>query len=132
MQTPSQTIGPFFAPALGRREMAPDGSVRIEGRVFDGAGEPVSDALIELWDGRRFGRCPTDSDGRFWITTVEPEAPYIAVSVFARGLLQRLVTRIYMDAGAAPDPSLVAHSGGGAWRFDIHLQGERQTVFLAV
>jgi protocatechuate 3,4-dioxygenase alpha subunit len=123
MQTPSQTIGPFFAPALGRQEMAP---------VLDGAGEPVSDALIELWDGRRFGRCPTDSGGSFSFTTVEPEAPYIAVSVFARGLLQRLVTRIYLDTAAAPDPSLVAREDGGVHRFDIHLQGERETVFFAV
>jgi protocatechuate 3,4-dioxygenase alpha subunit len=130
--TPSQTIGPFFAVALGREEMVADGPVRIEGTVLDGAGEPVDDAYLELWDGQHFGRCPTDSRGRFSFTTVEPDGPYIAVSVFARGLLQRLVTRIYLDAGAAPDPSLVARAENGAWRFDIHLQGERETVFFAV
>jgi protocatechuate 3,4-dioxygenase alpha subunit len=130
--TPSQTIGPFFAVALGREDMVAGGPLRIEGAVFDGEGSPVPDAYIEAWDGEHFGRCPTDSEGRFSLTTVEPEAPYIAVSVFARGLLQRLVTRIYLDADAAPDPSLVAHEDGGARRFDIHLQGERETVFLAV
>ena len=132
--TPSQTIGPFFEVALGRQEMIADGPVRIEGTVFDGAGDPVPDAYLELWDGVRFGRCPTDSDGRFSFRTVEPDGPYIAVSVFARGLLQRLVTRIYLDAGPAPDPSLVASagSGDGVRRFDIHLQGEHETVFFAV
>jgi protocatechuate 3,4-dioxygenase alpha subunit len=131
--TPSQTIGPFFAVALGREEMAADGPLRIEGTVFDGAGEPVRDAYLELWDGVRFGRCPTDADGAFSFVTVEPAGSYIAVSVFARGLLQRLVTRIYLDADAAPDPSLVAlGEDGGVHRFDIHLQGDRETVFLAV
>jgi protocatechuate 3,4-dioxygenase alpha subunit len=130
--TPSQTIGPFFAVALGREEMVQGGPVRIEGTVFDGAGEPVNDALIELWDGRHFGRCPTDEQGRFSFVTVEPDAGFIDVSVFARGLLQRLVTRVYLDAGAAPDPSVVALAEDDAWRFDIHLQGERETVFFAL
>lgn len=131
--TPSQTIGPFFAVALGREEMAADGPLRIEGTVFDGEGSPVPDAYIEAWDGARFGRCPTDADGRFSFTTVEPDGPYIAVSVFARGLLQRLATRIYLDADAAPDPSLVARAeDGGVRRFDVHLQGEHETVFLAL
>ena len=131
--TPSQTIGPFFAVALGREEMVAGGPLRIEGAVFAGSGDPVPDAYVELWDGVRFGRCPTDSDGAFSFTTVEPDAPYIAVSVFARGLLQRLVTRIYLDADAAPDPSLVARDeGGGMRRFDIYLQGERETVFFGV
>jgi protocatechuate 3,4-dioxygenase alpha subunit len=132
-QTPSQTIGPFFEVALGREEMVEGGPVRIEGTVFDGAGELVSDAYIELWDGERFGRCPTDPEGRFSFTTVEPDGPYIAVSVFARGLLQRLATRIYFDPDAAPDPSLVARDeGSGVHRFDIHLQGDRETVFIAL
>jgi protocatechuate 3,4-dioxygenase alpha subunit len=130
--TPSQTIGPFFAVALGREEMVPGGAVRVEGTVYDGGGEVVPDAYVELWDGVHFGRCPTDECGGFSFTTVEPEAGYIAVSVFARGLLQRLATRIYFDAGAAPDPSLVARDEGGIHRFDVHLQGEHETVFLAL
>jgi protocatechuate 3,4-dioxygenase alpha subunit len=131
-RTPSQTIGPFFAVALGREEMVADGPLRIEGTVFDGAGDPVPDAYVELWDGVHFGRCPTDADGTFSFTTAEPGGEYIAVSVFARGLLQRLVTRIYLVAEAAPDPSLVAREENGVRRFDIHLQGEHETVFLAL
>jgi protocatechuate 3,4-dioxygenase alpha subunit len=131
-QTPSQTIGPFFAVALGRAEMVADGPLRIEGTVFDGAGDPVPDAYVELWDGAHFGRCPTDADGAFSFTTAEPGGEHIAVSVFARGLLQRLVTRIYLNAEAAPDPSLVARDENGVRRFDIHLQGEHETVFLAL
>jgi protocatechuate 3,4-dioxygenase, alpha subunit len=142
MQTPSQTIGPFFAVALGREEMAPDWSLKIEGTVFDGAGEPVPDAYIELWDGEHLGRCPTDEQGRFALTTVEPEQPYIDVSVFARGLLQRLVTRIYLRPDS--DDPVLAELGergstlepirapDGALRFDIHLQGDRETVFFAL
>lgn len=139
--TPSQTIGPFFAVALGREEMVRGGALVVTGRVLDGAGAVVSDAYLELWDGRRFGRCPTDADGLFSFSAAAPPAGYIAVSVFARGLLQRLATRIYFDAGAAPDASLVARpadgsdpagSPRGAWRFDIHLQGERETTFLAL
>jgi protocatechuate 3,4-dioxygenase, alpha subunit len=142
MQTPSQTIGPFFTVALGREDMVPDGSLRIEGTIFDGAGEPVPDAYIELWDGERAGRCPTDERGRFEFTTVEPGQHYIDVSLFARGLLQRLVTRIYLKPDAA-DPvlaelgergeTLTAATGeDGAYRFDIHLQGDRETVFFAL
>jgi protocatechuate 3,4-dioxygenase alpha subunit len=111
--------------------------VRIEGTVVDGAGEPVGDAFIELWDGLHFGRCPTDREGRFSFQTEKPEAPYIAVSVFARGLLQRLVTRIYLESDASIDPLgerastlIAADEGDGAFRFDIHLQGDRETVFL--
>ena len=127
--TPSQTIGPFFAVALGREEMVADGPIRIEGAVLDGEGAPVSDAYLELWDGEHFGRCPTDSEGRFSFVTVEPPQGYIAVSVFARGLLQRLATRVYLDDPSEPELSgLVVRDG----RFDIHLQGERETVFLAL
>jgi protocatechuate 3,4-dioxygenase alpha subunit len=161
MPTPSQTIGPFFGFALpydgGAELVAPDqpGAVRIEGAVLDGAGEPVTDALVELWqaggdggyhDGL-FGRCPTDAHGEFAFVTVKPgrvgaQAPHINVTVFARGLLKRLVTRIYfpdeVEANAA-DPvlalladraALIADGSGGALRYDVHLQGERETVFF--
>src|SRR5205823_11646637 len=69
------------------------GPIRIEGVVFDGAGDPVPDALLEFWQLHRFTRCLTDALGRYSFTTTP--APHIDVSVFARGLLQRLVTRIY-------------------------------------
>ena len=178
--TPSQTVGPFFAVALpyegGAELVAPDDqdAVRIEGRVLDGDGAPLDDALVEIWQANRhgryahpddtreeiplepdftgFGRCPTDADGRFAFATVKPgpvppQAPHIDVSVFARGLLKRVVTRIYFpdeqEANAA-DPvlasiepqsrreTLVAAETGGALLFDIHLQGDSETVFFDV
>jgi len=145
--------------------------------VLDGAGDPVPDALVETWQAdpqgrfahpddprgpadqgfRGFGRCPTDARGRWAIVTLKPgplpapdggvEAPHIDVSVFARGLLHRLVTRIYFpdepDANAAdpllcsiPDPDararLVATADGHGLRFDIRLQGAQETPFLAI
>ena len=163
--TPPQTMGPFFHIGLdvpGTERMAPagdPGAVRIEGRVLDGAGGPVSDALIEVWDAQagRFGRCATDPEGRYHLLTVKPpapsgggaagEAPHLNVSVFARGLLDHLVTRIYFPdeaAANAADPvlsmiadpraraSLIARAEAGSLRFDIHLQGEDETVFFAV
>ena len=183
--TPSQTAGPFFhigLPSDGQNELvaadAP-GAISIAGTVFDGDGEPVVDALIEIWqanaagryahpeDSREelpleegftgFGRCATDETGRYRFVTVKPgrvpgpggamQAPHIDVSVFARGLLKRLVTRIYFeDEGQAnredpvlsgvdePEPraTLLAIQEDGGYRFDIHLQGERETAFFDV
>lgn len=174
--TPSQTVGPFLSIGLswpdGHLVVPADtpGAVRISGVLLDGAGEPVVDGLVETWqagpDGRfdhpddargragfrGFGRCPTDDRGHYEIVTLEPgalgdgQAPHIDVSVFARGLLDRVVTRIYFPGGAAAnaaDPllrslapdraaTLVAGSTGpGELRFDIRLQGDRETVFLA-
>jgi protocatechuate 3,4-dioxygenase alpha subunit len=182
--TPSQTIGPFFHDALldeDRSELvSPDHpeAIRIEGTVYDGEGEPVSDAMVEIWqangagryddpaDDREdspldpetfsgFGRSGTDAGGRFSFVTVKPglvpgpgggmQAPHIMVSVFARGLLKRVVTRIYFpdeEEANANDPilssiedpelrkTLVAHDEGDALRFDVHLQGENQTAFF--
>jgi protocatechuate 3,4-dioxygenase, alpha subunit len=181
--TPSQTIGPFFAIGLpwpDGPDVVPEGTpgaVRVGGRVLDGAGVPVPDALVETWQAdpegrfahpddprgasgsgfRGFGRCPTDAHGRWAVRTVKPgplpapdggsEAPHVDVSVFARGLLHRLVTRIYFPDEAeanAADPllasipeeaaraRLVAVADSDGLRFDIHLQGERETPFLAV
>jgi protocatechuate 3,4-dioxygenase alpha subunit len=133
-QTPSQTIGPFFNFALpfdGGPSIVPDGqpgAIRIVGRVTDGAGDPVPDALIETWqadadgrfavsaDFRGYGRCATDADGGFHFLTVKPgpvagRAPHIDVILFARGLLLNLVTRIYFpdeEAANAADPALTA------------------------
>jgi protocatechuate 3,4-dioxygenase alpha subunit len=132
--TPSQTIGPFFAVGLGREDSG--GPLKVEGVVLDGAGEPVPDAYVELWDGIHFARSPTDDQGRYSLATEHPDTPFIDVSVFARGLLQRLVTRIYVD----DDPLLMGLAEraatlrpvkeGDALRFDIHLQGDRETVFF--
>jgi protocatechuate 3,4-dioxygenase, alpha subunit len=182
LPTPSQTVGPFFhigLPHEGRARLVPPDhpdAIRLEGTVLDGAGEPVGDALVELWqanregrydhpeDGREevslepgfsgFGRCGTDDSGRYGFVTVKPgpvphprgdmQAPHIDVSVFARGLLKRVVTRIYFpderEANAA-DPvlssieperrtALVAREEDGALRFDIRLQGDGETPFF--
>jgi protocatechuate 3,4-dioxygenase alpha subunit len=181
--TPSQTVGPYLAIVLPWED-GPDiavagtpGLLTLSGRVTDGAGAPVPDGLIEVWqadpDGRfahpddprgsstyqgfrGFGRCPTDADGRFVFHTVKPgclpdgeggsEAPHLDVSVFARGLLNRVVTRIYFpDEGEsnAADPVLaglepaerallVAAPEGDGLRFDIRLQGADQTPFFQV
>jgi protocatechuate 3,4-dioxygenase, alpha subunit len=148
---------------------ASPGAVRLHGAVLDGEGRPVPDALLEIWqadasgrvpqaegslrrDGTVFtgwGRCATDQSGRYSFTTIEPAAtrtgvaPFFAVTVFARGLLNRLFTRAYLPGPAcAGDPLLAgldpqrratlvaAREDDGSLRFDVHLQGDRETVFL--
>jgi protocatechuate 3,4-dioxygenase alpha subunit len=144
--TPSQTVGPFFGFAMpfeGDAHAAAPGSddaVRIEGQVFDGAGEPVPDAVVEVSDVDQFARCGTDREGAFHFTV--RKAPYFDVLVFARGLLRHLATRLYMpDANLDDDPvlqmveperrhTLVASKSEGGLRFDIHLQGDQETVFI--
>ena len=134
--TPGQTVGPFFGYALpyarGNELVEPGtpGAVRLHGTVYDGAGAPVPDALIEIWQadpagavvGRSgsllrdgtftgWGRAETDREGGYWFRTVTPgatepgRAPFFAVTVFARGLQDRLHTRAYLldaDLDAAP------------------------------
>jgi protocatechuate 3,4-dioxygenase, alpha subunit len=180
--TPSQTVGPYFAIGLTWDDGAfvvPEGTpgaIWIRGRVYDGEGKPVPDAMIESWqadaegrynhpedprggeasDFRGFARAPTDAEGRFGIHTVKPgpvpapggatQAPHLDLSVFARGLLNRVVTRIYFaderDLNAA-DPvlrsvpearrgTLLAEPAEDGYRFDVHLQGEGETVFFAI
>jgi len=126
-RTPSQTVGPFFTIGLCRRrenELVPDG-VRLAGRLLDGQDEPVNDGVIELFDAasRRWGRCGTDAEGRFSFR-VHPDTPHVEAYVFARGLLKHQLTRIRLSDAEQEDD--------GALRFDIRLQGERQTVFFAV
>jgi protocatechuate 3,4-dioxygenase alpha subunit len=111
-RTPSQTVGPFFTLGLCREpqnEIVPGGSVRVAGRVLDGNGEPVDDALIELWQPEGWGRCGTDEDGRFEFVTERPAQGFAEVMVFARGLLRHLVTRCHFA-----DDDVV--------QFDIQLQ----------
>jgi protocatechuate 3,4-dioxygenase, alpha subunit len=182
--TPSQTIGPFFHDALVDEDHSKlvatsyPSALRIEGTVYDGAGDPVPDAMVEIWqanpagryddptDEREdlpldpktfsgFGRSDTVEGGKFSFVTAKPgrvpdadgspQAPHVMVSVFARGLLKRLVTRVYfpdeIDANSV-DPvlssiedqklrdSLIAREEEGVLRFDIRLQGENQTAFF--
>jgi protocatechuate 3,4-dioxygenase alpha subunit len=123
-RTPSQTVGPYFTIGLCRarqNEVVSGGSVRVVGHVLDGNGEPVSDALIELWQPEGWGRCGTDAQGRFEFLTETPAEGYADVMVFARGLLRHLVTRCRFTQPEG-EPLL----------FDIHLQGEDETVFFDV
>ncbi|MET4097207.1 protocatechuate 3,4-dioxygenase alpha subunit [Arthrobacter sp. UYCu712] len=149
---------------------SPD-SIRLQGTVYDGGGHPVPDAILEIWqadaDGNiaqrtgslvrdgytftGFGRSAVGNTGAFTFTTVNPgptgpgAAPFIAVAVFARGLMNRLFTRIYLpenQEALAADPllssldperrkTLIARrdaDGGLTW--DLRLQGEGETVFL--
>ncbi|MEV8373367.1 protocatechuate 3,4-dioxygenase subunit alpha [Kribbella sp. NPDC056861] len=175
MTTPGQTVGPFFHYALpfeGDSELVPPGradAIRLHGRVLDGAGVPIPDALIEIWqaapdgsvvqqpgslhrDGWSFtgwGRSATDGAGHYSFTTLVPgatesgRAAFFAVTVFARGLLDRLFTRAYLpdDPALADDPllrsvdperrgTLVATADATGFVFDIVLQGDDETVFL--
>lgn len=165
--TPSQTVGPYLSLGLAWPDghlVVPEGapgSVVITGVLTDGTGAPVPDGVIETWqadpggrfDHPGFGRCLTGVDGSYRIVTVKPgpigdgQAPHIDVSVLARGLLDRIVTRIYFpeeEAANAADPllqtvppdrrpTLVAVAGpAGSLRFDIRLQGAGETVFLAI
>jgi protocatechuate 3,4-dioxygenase, alpha subunit len=139
--TPSQTVGPFFGFALtpfdGAAGDERDG-MRVEGQVLDGAGEPVTDALIEAWHGEELARCRTDEEGAYHFTIVT--APAVNLTILARGLLRHLQTRMYtpgeedemlraVDAGRRD--TLVARRDGAVLRFDIHLQGPKETVFFA-
>ncbi|MDJ0686483.1 MAG: protocatechuate 3,4-dioxygenase subunit alpha [Alphaproteobacteria bacterium] len=193
-QTPSQTIGPFFAYGLtpaqygyGHLTAIATGSligegvegqrITLAGRVLDGAGEAISDAMVEIWQadsqgryshpadpgGRNapfvgFGRVGTGTDpgARFLFETIQPgavpgdadQAPHINVILFARGLLNHLYTRVYFAdqaAANAQDPVLAAlpedrrgtliaerveTPAGVEYRWDIHLQGDKETVFF--
>lgn len=192
-QTPSQTIGPFFAYGLTPEQYGYkfasiasanllDGEVegetiRIEGRVLDGKGDPVNDAMIEIWQAdaqgryahpadphgsnarfRGFGRTGTGTDpkNRFVFDTIKPgslggeQAPHINVIIFMRGLLSHAYTRIYFsdetNANAADAvlqsvpadrrATLIAErrktSTGPVYKFDIHMQGDSETVFFDV
>jgi protocatechuate 3,4-dioxygenase, alpha subunit len=180
--TPSQTVGPFLHIVLdwpdGADAVSEDttGAVWLRGRVYDGAGDPLPDAIVETWqadaDGRfdhpddprgavatpvgfrGFGRCATGADGEWAIRTVKPgivptadgrsQAPHIDVSVFARGLLDRVVSRIYFSdepEANATDPvlstiaehrrgTLIAQRADDGYHFDVRLQGAGETVFF--
>ncbi len=145
-------------------------AVRLHGIVLDGHGKPVPDALLELWqaapdgsvlqtpgsfrrDGWTFtgwGRASTRDDGEYAFTTLRPgptepgQAPFFAVTVFARGLLDRLFTRAYLPEDAAalaadrlltslpPERrgTLVTTADEHGYVFDVRLQGDAETVFL--
>ena len=152
MTTPSQTVGPFFSIGLvrpGEAVAAPadePGAIRLRGTVYDGEGERVPDAIVETWqvDPRElFARCGCEPGaGDYDVVTLRPGAatPWIDVSLFARGLLNRVVTRIYFAESAVPDgvpperreTLLAVPEGDDVYRFDIRLQGPGETVFFDV
>jgi protocatechuate 3,4-dioxygenase, alpha subunit len=188
--TTSQTVGPFFKIGLQqlyRDHLADEGvsgqRVTIQGRILDGDGNPVPDAIIEIWQAnahgkyahaedtqdrplepgfKGYGRVPTRTDGSFSFATIKPgsvpgpggnpQAPHLLVSVFMRGALRRLVTRIYFPDGPdnepantadfilnlvepARRPTLIAipkQSAGdsGTLEWNVILQGADETVFF--
>lgn len=181
--TTSQTVGPYFSIGLTRLRRADlvgagvsGEKITISGRVIDGEGKPVPDAMLEIWQANShgkyahpedtqnktlepgfqgYGRMGVDEHGGFLFTTVKPgavpgpdgktQAPHIAVSVFARGLLLRLVTRIYFPEDAANgddyvlnlvEPArratLIARKTAvlGALEWNVILQGPDETVFF--
>jgi protocatechuate 3,4-dioxygenase alpha subunit len=152
VKTPSQTVGPYYAIGLCRRddnELVNEG-ITLMGQLFDGRGEPIADGMVEAWDapGRRWGRSGTDADGCFRFVVAKPEAavgaPHLELYVFARGLLRHQLTRVYFpdeESANAEDPvlgglddgeraTLIAAADGDGLRFDIRMQGERATVFF--
>lgn len=169
-RTPSQTIGPFFHEALrwkdgGSVSFADAGErVILTGRLTDGLGQPVGDAMIETWQlepsggtakaatgsssPNGFARVETTEDGTYRIDTQVPggAVPFLDVTIFARGLPKPLRTRAYLapEAQVRADPHLEAiatsprlatlvaqRSGNGAYRWDVRLQGDGETVFFA-
>jgi protocatechuate 3,4-dioxygenase, alpha subunit len=172
--TPGQTVGPYLHLGLSYprdNQLVGDaqaGAIRLHGTVYDGAGDAVPDALVEISqpgpdgrmvhregslrrDGKTFtgwGRCATDAAGHYSFSTLTPGAPagaaaFFAIVVFARGLLNRVFTRAYLP-DSDPDAdrllssldatrrrTLICANETGGYRFDIHLQGANETVFLA-
>ena len=192
--TPSQTIGPFSAYSLTPKEAGktydypqlvthdlttPDAAgerIRIEGRMFDGAGAPIPGTLLEIWQAdaqgryahpndkraaanssfKGFGRVETGADGQFVFDTIKPgsvagpngkpQAPHIVMAIHMRGLLTHLYSRIYFsdEAANADDPVLAlapaarratliaVRETAAVYRFDLRIQGDRETVFFDI
>ena len=183
LQSPSQTVGPFFHDALIKEadriliNNATQGEkIILTGTVFDGDGVPVPDAMVEIWQAdangvfnhpddpgqseadpnfKGFGRSDTLKDGQYFFQTIKPgcssldgtdQSPYIRLRIFARGMLIHASTRVYFSDeenqhepvfNAVPEErkhTLVAKhepsSNPPGYRFDIHLQGDNETVFF--
>jgi protocatechuate 3,4-dioxygenase alpha subunit len=169
--TASQTIGPYWhlidEPEWAdlTRFGAQGDRLTLTGTITDGAGQLVTDAAIEIWQtspetNDRFpgyGRCRTDSTGRFHFKTVKPgpvpglgnalQAPHVAISIFARGLLTSLTTRLYFEReplnetdpvlSLIEDPArrqtlIARRTAPDTWQLDIRLQGDGETVFMAI
>jgi protocatechuate 3,4-dioxygenase alpha subunit len=169
--TANQTIGPYWhliedPTWADLTRFGADGErIILTGTVFDGTGAAVTDAAIEIWQTSppasdifpAFGRSRTDGNGSFRFTTLKPgpvaglgntqQAPHIAVSIFARGLLTGLTTRLYfqneplnetdpilsMIEDEAQRGTLIARKlAEDTWQLDIRLQGDNETVFMEI
>jgi protocatechuate 3,4-dioxygenase alpha subunit len=166
-ETPSQTVGPFFSIGMtweDGEDVVPagtEGALWLRGRLFDGEGATIPDAVLETWQAdpagrfgegfRGFGRAPTDDHGRWRVRTLKPgpvrdQAPHVDVAVHARGLLRQVLTRLYFadeQERNAADPvlsaldpdaraTLVAAPIDDGYALDIHLQGPHATAFFAL
>lgn len=173
-QTPSQTVGPYFAYGLtpeqylydfkqlvGNQMVSPvehGAVITIIGKVFDGNGDVIPDAMIEIWQNdvekQLFGRFGTGTDpqNRFLFSTIKPksvagQAPYLSVIIFMRGQLIHSYTRIYfsdeIELNASDEvlnsvpvdrkQTLIAEKkGSNVYEFNINMQGENETVFFEV
>jgi protocatechuate 3,4-dioxygenase alpha subunit len=169
--TSSQTIGPYWH-LLEEKDWADltrfgtDGQkIRLIGSLIDGDGLPITDGCVEIWQADPpaadnfvgFGRCATDVEGNFHFTTIKPgpvqglgnaqQAPHVAMTILARGLLKGLVTRAYFEGeplnesdpllSSIEDPArrdtlIAKRVDDTTWRMDIRLQGDGETVFLEV
>ena len=169
--TANQTIGPYWhliedsTWADLTRFGAQGDRIVLTGMLTDGAANKVTDAAVEIWQPSPavsdlfpgFGRCRTDRNGGFRFTTLKPEplpglgnalqAPHVAITILARGLLQGLTTRLYFPdeplnetdpvLSLIEDPArrrtlIAKQAGADTWNLDIRLQGENETVFMAI
>lgn len=147
--TTSQTIGPFFHEALKWGNHAGTGEIELRGRILDGDGKPITDALIEAWvDGTNgvegFGllRQPSDADGKFTFRLPTPRgnAPLAHVCIFARGCLNHHFTAVFTSESDHPlltatpalrRKTLIANSGSATtFEWTIRMQGKDETVFF--
>jgi protocatechuate 3,4-dioxygenase alpha subunit len=180
--TGSSTVGPYLHVGLTwltTQDIAGTAGgkrIRVTGKIVDGDGKVVPDAIVEVWQAnpqgkyahpedkqdkpvddafKGWGRCPTDKNGMFEFTTLKPgavpgpgntlQAPHLAITIFMRGQLKQLYTRMYFadEAGNANDPilnlvedkarrdTLIARTDGeGRYRWDVVLQGKNETVFF--
>jgi protocatechuate 3,4-dioxygenase alpha subunit len=133
--TPSQTVGPYYSIGLCRRpeDVLDPGGVELKGTLFDGRGDPIPDAVVEVWDPSAgiWGRSDTDGEGRFRFR-IRSDAEVLEAFIFARGLLRHQRTRIHLGhPEAAEDPTLVAVQTEDGFLFDLRMQGEQATLFFA-
>jgi protocatechuate 3,4-dioxygenase alpha subunit len=150
--TGSQTVGPFFSIGLAPlcqqapQTPAPAGTITIQGKIFDGENTPIPDAVFEFWSNGEFVRAATSEDGSFSALLKRlTDAQYFDVLIFMRGLMRPVLTRLYFgetsilanETGLQQVPTerrstLLARPGETSRHFlwDVHMQGETETVFF--